>query len=69
VNNEPEARTTRITPPRLYLVSEVAEMLRVSPKWVMHLVETGRLRSVRLGERGWHRIPAEDVERLIEEGL
>jgi excisionase family DNA binding protein len=69
VNNEQEARTTRVTPPRLYLMSEVAEMLRVSPKWVLHLVETGRLRSVRIGERGWRRIPVEDVERLIQEGI
>jgi excisionase family DNA binding protein len=54
-----------IAPPRLYRAKEVARLLGVSPEYVRELVACGRLRSVRLGDHGWHRFRAEDVERLI----
>jgi excisionase family DNA binding protein len=55
------------TAPRLYRVKEVARILGVTPSSVRELVASGQLRSVRLGSdgAGWHRIPAEEVERLI----
>jgi excisionase family DNA binding protein len=51
--------------PRLYRLSEVATILGVSADRVRELVRDGDLPSVRLGGQGWHRIPAEAVERLI----
>jgi len=40
-------------------------MFGISTKRVRELVESGALRSVRLGGHGWHRFDVEDVERLI----
>ncbi len=51
--------------PRLLRLSEVAKVLGVSAGRVRELVARGELRSVRLGEQGWHRIPADELERLI----
>jgi excisionase family DNA binding protein len=51
---------------RLLRLSEVAHLLGVSRGSVRELVASGQLRSIRLGEQGWHRVPVEDVERLIE---
>ena len=51
--------------PRLLRLSEVAQVLGVSRGRVRELVASGDLRSIRLGEQGWHRVPAEDVDRLI----
>jgi excisionase family DNA binding protein len=59
------ATTTPETSRRLLRVSEVARLLGVAPGRVRELVASGDLRSVRLGGQGWHRIPAEDVDRLI----
>jgi excisionase family DNA binding protein len=54
--------------PRLYRASEVARILGVAPGRVRELIARGKIRSLRLGAnegQGWHRIPAEEVERLI----
>ena len=51
--------------PRLYTVSQVARLLGVSRSHVLELIAECRLRSVRFGPHGWHRIPVEEVERLI----
>lgn len=51
---------------RLLTASEAARILRCSPLRVRELVAEGRLRSVRLTPQGRHRIPAEEVERLID---
>jgi excisionase family DNA binding protein len=53
------------TPPPLLRAADVARILGVTPVRVRELVAEGRLRSVRLGEHGWHRFRVEDVERLI----
>jgi len=50
---------------RLLRISEVARLLGVSRAAVLELVASGRLRSIRFGEQGWHHIPMEDVERLV----
>ena len=63
-NKEESPVTTQIAS-RLYRVSEVARLLGVSPARVRELVASGELRSVRLGTQGWHRVPADEVERLI----
>jgi excisionase family DNA binding protein len=63
-----ETRMPVVAPaPRLYRAREVAHILGVSTKRVRELVDSGQLRSVRLGAEGggWHRIPADEVERLI----
>jgi excisionase family DNA binding protein len=59
------AMTVTSTEPRLYRASEAARILRVHPRRIRELVASGQLRSVRLEGTGWHRIPAEEVERLI----
>jgi excisionase family DNA binding protein len=56
------------TEAQLLRMSEVAKVLGVSTFTVRNLVTSGRLRSVRIGDRGWHRIRAEDVEQLISTG-
>lgn len=56
---------TTATNMRLLRLREVASILGVSPARVRELVASGELPSVRLGEQGWHRFRAEDVERLI----
>ena len=50
---------------RLLRLSEVAEALGVSRGRVRELVADGQLRSVRFGEHGWHRVPVEEVERIL----
>ncbi len=51
--------------PRLFTVSECAELLGVHPCSVRELIRDGRIRSVRFGPHGWHRIPSEELERLL----
>lgn len=52
--------------PRLLRVSEVARILGARENRVRELIANGQLRSIRLGgKRGWHRVPVEDVERLL----
>jgi excisionase family DNA binding protein len=63
--NKEEQMATAIAAPRLYRAKEVARLLGVSPARVRELVASGQLPSVRLGDQGWHRFRAEDVERLI----
>jgi excisionase family DNA binding protein len=62
--NEEETMTIA-TSTRLYRASEVAIILGVTPARVRELAADGQLPSVRLGEQGWHRFRADDVERLI----
>lgn len=50
---------------RLYTAAEVARILGVTLQSVRQLVTDGQLRSIRFGPYGWHRIPVEEVERLI----
>lgn len=52
---------------RFYSVGEVALILGTTGDRVRRLIADGELRSTRLGTegQGWHRIPVEDVERLI----
>jgi excisionase family DNA binding protein len=57
---------TRTAPLRLLRAKEVAEMLGCSPSRVRELVREGQLRSIRLGEEGWHRFDPREVERLLE---
>jgi excisionase family DNA binding protein len=56
---------TAPAPSRLLRAKEVAHILGVTPESVRELVASGKLPSVRFGERGWHRFRPEDVERLI----
>jgi excisionase family DNA binding protein len=50
---------------RLLSSSGAAEMLGLSRDYLGQLVAKGKLRSVRLGEHGWHRFRIEDVERFL----
>lgn len=49
--------------PRVMTVDEVAELLRLSRRTVIRLLETGKLRGARAG-RVW-RIPRESVEQFL----
>jgi len=51
--------------PRLYTVSQVAEMIGRSKGAVQHLISRGELPAVRSGRRV--HVAAEDLERWIEE--
>ena len=51
--------------PRAYTVTEAAQLLGVYPGTVRRLIRAGRLRSVRFGEHGHHRIPASELDRLL----
>ena len=50
-----------------YRVSEVARVTGASNSQIRELIREGCLRSVQFSPRGWHRIPIEDVERLLAE--
>ncbi len=50
---------------RLLRAKEVAAILGVNPPRVHALVRNGQLRSIRIGDEGWHRFDPRDVERLI----
>ena len=52
---------------RLLTPAEVAEYLRISRRTVVRWVREGRLRAIRVG-RQW-RIPAEEVQRVVQKGL
>ena len=57
--------TTTALTPRLFTVSECAEVLGLHRASVLELIHDGRLRSVRFGPNGWHRVPIEEVDRLL----
>jgi excisionase family DNA binding protein len=57
-----------IATPRLLRAKEVARILGVRPRRVHELVQEGKLRAVRLGDLGWYRFDAQEVERLIGGG-
>jgi excisionase family DNA binding protein len=50
---------------RLLRAAEVAEMYGLSRDYVRLLVAEGKLKSVRIGSKGWHRFRVEDVERFL----
>lgn len=53
---------------RSYLTTgEVAKLLDVTPQWVNRLANRGKIKSVRLGTNGWHRITAESVKAFASE--
>jgi excisionase family DNA binding protein len=52
-------------PLRLISAKEVAAILNTSPTRVRTLVRDGHLRSIRLGEEGWHRFDPREVERFL----
>jgi excisionase family DNA binding protein len=52
----------------LLRATEAAQLLGCSVWTIRRLVDSGELRLVRFGAKGWRRIPREDVERLISGG-
>ena len=46
---------------------ELAEELGLSPTTVRRLLEEGRIKGVRLGH--WWRIPREELDRILRDGL
>ena len=52
-------------PAHLMTTREVADVLRLTPQRVQHLVARGVLRPIQLTPRGPFRFRAADVERLI----
>jgi excisionase family DNA binding protein len=48
-------------------VPNAARILSYSSTTVRRLADSGRLRSIRLGSRGWRFVPLEDVERLLRD--
>lgn len=50
-----------------FTTADVARLLNVTPQWINRLVRKGRLHSVRVSERGWHRIAKKDIEKYAEE--
>ena len=56
---------TTTASPRFHTVSQFARLLGVSRSHVLELIAEGRLRSVRFGPNAWHRIPVEELDRLV----
>ncbi|EKE12179.1 MAG: hypothetical protein ACD_13C00280G0001 [uncultured bacterium] len=54
-------------PKSIYTVKEVAGLLGFSTNTVYKYLEEGSIKSVRLGSEGRFRIPASEVERLLQE--
>ena len=52
---------------RLWLTSEVAQMLRLTEETVGRAIRAGRIQARKVG-RGW-RVPDEEAERVIRQGL
>lgn len=53
--------------PKLYKVSEIAEMLRVSERTVYNWIEWGYIRAIKVGEgKGSIRIPEEALAEFFE---
>lgn len=50
-----------------YTVREVAALLRITERSVHRMIADGRIHSVPVGK--WRRIPAEEVDRLMEHGV
>ena len=58
-----------MTDDQLLTVTEVADRLRVDPETVRRMLRNGRLRgSIPVSPRAGWRVPASEVERIIEEG-
>jgi excisionase family DNA binding protein len=51
--------------PRLYSVAEVADALGFSEAWIRTLCARGQIKSHRIGPLGHHRIPEDELERLL----
>jgi excisionase family DNA binding protein len=50
-----------------YTVEELAGLLRIADRSVRRYIEDGRIRAIKVGK--WVRIPAEEVDRLMEHGV
>ncbi|MDQ1289051.1 MAG: hypothetical protein QG622_2617 [Actinomycetota bacterium] len=53
-------------PPRFYLLSDVAEILNVTPVQARALVTSGELPAIQIGGRGTWRIEASELEAYIQ---
>jgi excisionase family DNA binding protein len=53
-------------PPRFYLLSDVAEILNVTPVQARALVTSGELPAIQIGGRGAWRIEASELEAYIQ---
>ncbi len=53
-------------PPRFLVVSDVAEILNVSARQVLGLLNSGELPAIRVGGRGQWRIEASELEKYIQ---
>lgn len=52
--------------PRFLLMSDVAELLNVSPSQVYHMVRSGELPAIKIGGRGQWRIERTRLDEYIE---
>jgi excisionase family DNA binding protein len=52
--------------PRFLLMSDVAELLNVTPSQVYHMVRSGELPAIKVGGRGQWRIERSRLEEYIE---
>ena len=61
----PAATTEPSAPKTVYTCAEVADLLRISERYVRYLIERGQIGGMRLGRVV--RVPASEVQRLLEE--
>jgi hypothetical protein len=47
-------------------VSRAMQLLERSRTQISHYIESGLLRERRIGARGWHTVPSEDVQKILE---
>lgn len=59
------SQQTTATAPKLYTITEVCEILQVSRAMVYQLINSGELKSIRLGE-ATQRIHEDDLNSYIE---
>ena len=52
--------------PRFLVVADVAEILNISPRQVLALLNSGELPAIRVGGRGQWRIESAQVEAYIQ---
>lgn len=51
---------------RLFTVQEAKELLGTCATTIRRWSKRGLIKTVRQGERGWHRIPQAELERLLD---
>lgn len=62
------ADATPASAPRpAYETREVADLLKITDRTVRQYIADGKIRAVRVGK--WIRIPADEVDRLMVEGV